>query len=256
MTLPPEAYGFLVLVVGVASFLNGAAGFGFAVVAVAGFTLLLDPKVALIVMSTITPLLTTVQLRRHWHYRGVATRLRVLLATAMIGSAIGTQLLIVLPSYILAILLGLFALWYALSSLRSGPLVLAPELERYAAPGVGLVAGIVNGTIGASGPVLGSYLLAIGLKGREWVFAISSAFWIMSLVRVTTLSIAGQYQVEIVLLGLGLAVPAYLAQAGGFVVQARFSVETFQRVVVFVLLGASANLLWRGIGQALATLHM
>lgn len=252
--LPPEAYGFLVLVVAVASFLNGAAGFGFAVVAVAGFTLLLDPKVALIVMSTITPLLTTLQLRRHWPYRGVTGRLRVLLAMSMIGSAIGTQLLIVLPSYVLAILLGVFALWYALSSLRRGPMLLAPERERYAAPGVGLIAGMVNGTIGASGPVLGSYLLAIGLKGREWVFAISVAFWTMSLVRVSTLAIAGQYRIEIVLLGLGLAIPAYVAQAGGFAVQTRFSAETFQRVVVFVLLGASANLLWRGIGQAITAL--
>lgn len=255
MTLPPEAYGFLVLVVAVASFLNGAAGFGFAVVAVAGFTLLLDPKVALIVMSTITPLLTTLQLRRHWPYRGVTTRLRALLATAMMGSAIGTQLLIVLPSFVLAILLGLFALWYALSSLRRGPILLAPERERYTAPGVGLVAGVVNGTIGASGPVLGSYLLAIGLKGREWVFAISIAFWIMSFVRVTTLAISGQYQPETVLLGLALSVPAYVAQAGGFAIQTRFSAETFQRVVVVVLLGASANLLWRGVGQALVALQ-
>lgn len=85
---------------------------------------------------------------------------------------------------------------------------------------------------------------AIGLKGREWIFAISIVFWSMSFVRITTLAIAGQYRLEIVLLSFALAAPAYVAQAGGFAVQTRFSPETFQRIVLLILLVASANLLW------------
>ncbi len=254
MIFAPETYLFLVVVVLGAAFLNGAVGYGFAVVAVGGFAFVLDPKIGIIVLSLITPVLTTLQLRRHWAFRGVTRRIPVLIAAAMVGSVLGTQLLIILPSYVLAILLAIFALWYAVSSIRRGPMRLPPERERYAAPPVGLLAGIVNGTVGASGPVLGSYLLAIGLRGREWVFAISLVFWSMSFVRTTTLAATGQYQAEIVLLGLALAVPAYLAQRGGFAMQARLSAETFQRVILIVLLLSGANLLWRGIGQALASL--
>ena len=254
VSLAPEGYLYLGLVVLVAAFLNGAAGYGFAVVAVAGFAFVLDPKVGIIVMSLITPILTTLQLRRHWPFRGITARLRVLLGAALVGSAVGTQFLIILPSFVLSIFLGLFALWYAVSSIRRGPMHLAPERERLAAPGVGFIAGIVNGTVGASGPVLGSYLLAIGLKSREWIFAISIVFWSMSFVRITTLAIAGQYRLEIVLLSFALAAPAFVAQAGGFAVQTRFSPETFQRIVLLILFVASANLLWRGFGQAIAAL--
>jgi uncharacterized protein len=254
VTFPPEVYAFLVVVVCAAAFLNGAAGFGFAIGAVAGFSLVLDPKLGIILLSVITPVLSSLQLRRHWQFRAVTSRMRALLVAGLIGSVVGTQLLIILPSWVLAVLLGLFALWYVTSSLKRGPMRLAPRHERYAAPIVGFVGGVVNGTVGASGPVLGSYMLAVGMKGREWVFAISLSFFTMSCIRVATLGIAGQYQVEIVVLGLALAVPAYFLQAAGFAVQARFSIEAFQRIVLIVLLAASVNLLWRGISQALASL--
>jgi len=254
MTFAPEVYVLLVAVTLGAGFLNGAAGYGFAFVAVIGFALVLDPKLAVIVISLITPVLTTVQLRRHWAFRRVTGRLKALLAASMVGTVLGTQLLIFLPSYVLAIVLAIFALWYAISSIRGGPRLMSARVERYAGPPVGLLAGIVNGTVGASGPVLGSYLLALNLKGRDWIFAISLVFWTMSLVRMVALAATDQYRLEIVLLGLGLAVPAYLAQLGGFAMQARLPADTLQRIILLILLLSGANLLWRGLNQAVAAL--
>ena len=251
MTFSPEVYIFLVTVVTAAAILNGATGFGFAIVFVAGVAAVLDPKVGIIVLSLVTPVLTSFALYRHRAYRAVTSRLWMLLVFAIVGSVIGTQILIVLPSYILAILLGIFVFWYALSSIRTGAMQLDPRWERYASPAVGLLGGVVNGTVGASGPVIGSYLVAIGLKGRDWIFAITVIFWTMSVIRVATLAIAGQYTADVVLLGLGLAVPAYLFQAVGFRIQGRFAVDTLQRLILVILLVASAILLWRGIAQFL-----
>jgi uncharacterized membrane protein YfcA len=253
MTFAPEVYLFLVIVVLVAAFLNGAAGYGFAFVAVVCFAFVLDPKVGIIVISVITPVLTTLQLHRHWAFRGVTRRIAALLAGSVVGTVVGTQLLIILPGYVLSLLLAGFAVWFAVSSMRRGPMKLSAARERYAAPPVGLIAGIANGTVGASGPVLGSYLLAIGLKGRDWVFAISVVFWAMSLIRAVTLGVTGQYHLEIVLLGLALSVPAYVAQAGGFAMQARLSAEAFQRIILVILLVSGANLLVRGLSQAIAS---
>ena len=253
MTFAPEQYVLLVAVVLVAGFLNGAAGYGFAFVSVIGFALVLDPKLAVIVISLITPVLTSVQLHRHWAFRGVTWRIKALLAASLVGTVLGTQLLIVLPSYALAIMLAVFALWYAISSIRRGPRLMSARVERYAGPPVGLLAGILNGTVGAAGPLLGDYLLALNLKGRDWVFAISVVFWAMSLVRMAALAATDQYRLEIVLLGLGLALPAYLAQLGGFALQARLPAEILQRIILLILLLSGLNLLWRGVSQALAT---
>ena len=248
----PEADATIVAVVIAAAILNGAVGYGFAVVAVAGFAFVIDARTGIILLSVITPILTTLQLRRHWPARAVAGRIRPVWVIAVLGSFVGTQLLIILPAFVLAIALGVFALWYAISSLHRGPMRLAPDRERLVAPGVGLLAGVMNGAVGASGPVLGSYLLAIGLRGREWIFAISFVFWVMSIVRGLTLAVAGAYGPGLVPFGLGLAVVAAISQAGGFAIQRRFSPGTFQRIILVVLLLASANLLVRGIIEAIA----
>jgi len=245
---------FLAFVIFVASIVNGVAGFGFALVAVAALAVILEPRPAVVLVSLITPLLQTFQLRYHWAFRSVAGRLVPMLAASLVGTVIGANLLVVLPGFVLAIALGLFALWYVIGSLRKEPMRLTETTERRIAPAVGGLAGISNGALGASGPILGSYLLAIGLTGRQFVFAISITFAAMSAIRLGTLAVLGEYTVPVVLLGVGLALPAWLGQRAGFWLQGWLSAQAFQRVILVALLAASANLLVRGITQAVEAL--
>jgi uncharacterized membrane protein YfcA len=244
----------LALVVFIASVVNGVAGFGFALVAVAALAVVIEPRFAVIVVSLITPQLQTFQLRYHWAYRSVARRLVPMVAASLIGTVIGSNLLVVLPGFVLAIGLGLFAVWYVIGSLRREPMRLTESAERRVAPLIGGLAGVSNGALGASGPILGSYLLAIGLTGRSFVFAISLTFATMSVVRLGTLAVLGAYTLPLVLLGIGLTVPAWVGQRVGFWLQGWLSAQAFQRVILVALLAASANLLFRGITQAIDAL--
>lgn len=237
-----------------ASVLNGIAGFGFALVAVAAMAVVVEPKPAIVIMSLITPVLVSAQMHYHWAFRGVVKRLPAVLLGATVGAIGGTQLLIVLPGYVLAIALALFALWYVLDSWRREPRTIAANTERRIAPGVGLVAGVTNGSLGASGPILGSYLIAIGLRGREFIFAISTVFAVMSAVRIPNLMAASEYTMPIVLLGLALTVPAYLGQRAGFWLQRRLSPVRFQQAIQVILFIASAYLLYSGITDAVDAL--
>lgn len=244
----------LAAVVFVAAGVNGVAGFGFALVVVASLAIVLEPRPAVVLLSLITPAVQTFQLRHHWQFRSVAGRLAPMLAASVVGTVIGSNLLVILPNYALAIALGLFTLWYVIGSLRKSPMLVTARTERRIAPAVGALAGVSNGTLGASGPILGSYLLAIGLTGRQFVFAISLTFMVMSMMRVATLATLGEYTPAVVLLGLGLALPAWAGQRMGFWLQGRLSAAAFQRVILVALLAASANLLFRGITQAFEAL--
>lgn len=250
MEIDPALVLALAVIMVVAAVLNGVVGFGFAMVAVAGMAALLEPKPAVVLMSVITPVLTATQLRYHWAYRRVARRLPAVLLGATAGAVVGTRLLIVLPGFVLAIALGTFALWFAVRSLRGEPRQLASTVERRLAPGVGFVAGVTNGSLGASGPILGSYLIAIGLRGREFVFAISVIFSVMAVVRVATLGVADEYTAAVVALGLGLAVPAYLGQRLGFRLQGRLSPVAFRQAILVMLFAVSSYLLYHGISDA------
>jgi uncharacterized membrane protein YfcA len=244
----------LAAVVFVAACVNGVAGFGFALVVVASLAVVIEPRPAVVLLSLITPVVQTFQLRHHWQFRSVAGRLVPMLVASAIGTIVGANLLLILPGYVLAIALGLFAVWYVVGSLRTTPMLVTSATERRIAPVVGALAGVSNGTLGASGPILGSYLLAIGLTGRHFVFAISLTFMVMSLIRLGALAILGAYTLDIVALGVGLALPAWLGQRIGFWLQSRLSAQAFQRVILIALLAASANLLYRGITQAIAAM--
>lgn len=244
----------LAIVVFVAAAVNGVAGFGFALVMVASLAVIIEPRPAVVLLSLITPAIQTFQLRYHWQFRSVSGRLVPMLAASVAGTIVGSHLLVILPGYALAIALGLFALWYVIGSLRKSPMLVTERTGRRIAPAVGALAGVSNGTLGASGPILGSYLLAIGLTGRHFVFAISLTFMVMSIVRLGTLALLGEYTALVIALGLGLALPAWAGQRLGFWLQKRLSPLAFQRVILVALLAASANLLYRGFTQAVAAL--
>jgi uncharacterized membrane protein YfcA len=79
------------------------------------------------------------------------------------------------------------------------------------------------------------------------------AFFSLSLVRIGVLGALGQYTMELVAVGLGLALPSILAQQAGLWFKGRLPERTLYRAVLAVLFVAGLNLLWRAIGSLAAT---
>ncbi len=247
MTLAAAApYLVLIGLIPIAAIVNGMVGFGFALLAVNALALVLDAKSGVIVMSLLAPMMSGLQL---WHHRRqlvIERRLWSMIVAALIGSIIGTQLLIVLPAEAVSIALGAFTLYYVASSLRRERQPMAHATQRWMGPFAGAIGGISNGALGASGPVFGTYLTAIGLRGAAFTVAISTAFFTMGLLRVGMLGALGQYTTPLLVLALVLAVPSILVQRIGFHLQGRLDKETLYRAVLVVLAIGGLNLLVRG----------
>jgi len=254
MDLGPTILVALVVAIFGAAFVNGTIGFGYALLAVNVLAVVLGAKDGIIVLSLLTPLVSALHI---WRYRRqVATlpRLRVLVLAAMIGAVVGTRILVLLPDYAISIALGLFTAFDALVELRGRRPPLGTIAERRLAPVAGFVGGVTNGTLGASGPVLGSYLIAIGLRGAEFAFAISVAFFAMSIVRTGALAVQDQYTTAAAWLALALLAPSVVGQRVGFWLRGRLAAATVERAVLIVLLLASLNLLYRGLEGLLAVI--
>jgi len=211
------------------------------------FANLLGSKEAVILMSLLTPLMAGLQLVRYRRFRPTWRRFRVLLAGAIVGSIVGTPLLVVLPGPAISIALGAFTVYYVLTSWREDRAPIASTTERRLAPVAGFVGGITNSTIGASGPVFGAYLVALGLRGSEFAFAISLSFFTMSILRASILGALQQYSLAFVTAALILFIPAVSMQRVGFFLHDRAPTRLLHRLVLVILLIASANLLWRGL---------
>jgi uncharacterized membrane protein YfcA len=252
VTLDPLTLGLLIAVVSVAAFINGTIGLGYALLGVNALAVVLGAKDAVIVISLLAPILSSVQAWYHRAHASTARRLRSLLLGAFIGSLAGVFLLIVLPAPAISLALGLFTVWYVVTALRVERPPMTGGAERRLAPLVGFVAGTTNGAVGASGPILGAYLTAIGLRGAEFAFGISLVFFSMSLVRLGTLAVLGQYTLALVVAAAVLVLPSLGAQRIGFWLQGRVPVRTLYRLVLLVLLVGSLNLIWRGLTGLLA----
>ena len=195
---------------------------------------------------TVPPSATGQLIKQRAHTPGFG-RIRSLFVAGLIGVPLGVALLTILPAHYIALLLGLFTLLFVGSGIRKVPFRLRPGQERVLSPLVGLTAGICNGTVGVSGPVLASYLLALNLPAATFGFTISVMFTALSLLRLVGLILSGALTPLLLWVGLGLIPLALLGQQVGFWLQARVSQESFRRGVLFLLFVAGIGLIQRGL---------
>lgn len=230
----------------IGGFVNGLIGIGFALFAVNFLAAALGVREGVIVMSILAPFPSGYQLwrtRAHWR---TWTRLRSLLAGGIAGSMLGAWLLVVLPAWAIQLGLGLFTVQFVVDQWRrSGPPI-SVVTERWVAPVAGFLSGMTNGALGASGPVAGSFLLAIGLSGRAFIFGASLIFVFQALVRITLFVIQAQYTTTLVLLAVALLIPTMGGQAIGLKLHGRMDAALFRRLLLAVLLVSAITLLVRG----------
>lgn len=254
MTIEPHVLMGLVLIVAIGAFVNGMIGFGFALLAVNALASVLGAKQGVVVMSLLTPTISGYQLWHNRRYLATWARLRSLLLGAVAGSFVGAQLLVLLPGWAIALALGAFTAEFVVETMRRERPPLALGTERRLAPIAVLVSGTTNGALGASGPVVGSYLIAIGLRGREFAFGISLVFFIQGLMRGALFLTLGQYTIPLVIAAATLIVPSMVGQQVGLLFQGRLNAAMFQRVVLVVLLISSVNMLLSGAQGLMAAI--
>jgi uncharacterized membrane protein YfcA len=249
-SIDPALLALLIAFILVGAMVNGLIGMGFSLIAVNIIAVALGTKEAVIVMTIVTPVTSGYQL---WLNRSAAPlwlRLRPIILGAFVGSLVGAQILVVAPAWVISLALGGFTVQFVVDRLRKDRPTMESARERRMGPFVGFVSGTTGGALGASGPVIGSFLLAIGLRGKEFVFAISLLFLLQGLFRGSLFALNGQYSEAVVLSGLAILVPALLGQQFGLRLRGRLDARMFQRILLAVLLISSANLLIRGLEGA------
>jgi uncharacterized membrane protein YfcA len=241
----------LVVAMFVAGGVSGLTGFGVGTVGSISLAILVGPKPAVILLSILTSFAAGAQVFKFRYELPAVRRLVWLLATALIGAIAGSYLLLWLSYSVLATLVGSFTLIYVLISLSGFRPSVGQRTERLLSPVLGLAAGVINSTVGSSGPVLGPYLLALGLSPAAFAVAISTAFLVMGIVRLATLASLNVYTWSVVAAALGLLVPTFCGQLTGFWLQTRVPKHIFERVVLALLALAAGYLVYKGVASAL-----
>ena len=228
-----------------AAIVKGAIGFGFPTLGTPLLALVVDVKTAVAVLVIPNMVMDGLQLRRSGPIGDAPRRLAPLLLFTMIGTVIGTKLLVALSPRAATMILGVFILGYVLLDLaRLSPRV-PPSWELTLAAPVGLAAGIMGGITNAPGTPIALYLVALGMEKKEFVRSIAFTFLVVKGVQLVTLIWYGLLVWSLALVSLGLAATGLAGFALGLKLQDRLDQRSFSRAVLIFLAALGVWLLVR-----------
>ena len=226
---------FSAVAVLVSAIVKGAIGFGFPTLSTPLLALVIDVKVAVAVLILPNIVMDSVQVARRGGVVDTARRLWVVIVFGMIGTVIGTWLLVLMPARLVTLTLGVFVvLFVVLNATPFSPRVPA-HWERWLSAPAGLIAGIVGGVTNVPGTALVVYFYALGMEKHEFVRSIALSFVIYKIVQLATLAWYGIMTWRLVPATLGLTVAALAGFAMGLRIQDRLDQAMFNRAVLVFL---------------------
>ncbi len=171
-----SALGLSLLTVLLASYIKGVIGFGFPLISTPILALFLEPRTAIVILILPNIVMDGIQTFRRPGLLLTLRRHAILLVCGIAGTFLGTQLLVWFSSQKLLLILGGFVLVFVALNLSRVRLRVAPGLERFLSPPIGLFAGVLGGVTNVPGTPLALYFYALGMDKTEFIRSIAFSF--------------------------------------------------------------------------------
>lgn len=216
------------------SAVKSISGMGLPLIAVPVISSVTDIETAVAVIAIPNLVINVAMAWRARDTRGQTRDLPMLGATGLIGGVVGTFALVNWSEEpLVAILVGVVVV-YVVTFVRSASFAIAPATSRRLAPVVGTGAGLLQGAIGISGPIVGSWIHSYRLPRRAHILSVTFIFSLAGLSQLVTLVAQGELDGRWLVAGLG-CVPALATIPFGERLRDRFSSQGFDRFVAAVI---------------------
>jgi uncharacterized protein len=231
------------VIIAVASFVMGLAGFGIGLVALAFLPFVMSPVVA-IVLTTLYALVFSIVILAPLRREIEPVQLTQLLIGTVLGTPLGVWGLAVLPAAVINRLIGVVLVTItALEWWRLNP-------RRLTAPGwgygAGVLAGVLGGAVGTPGPPVIVYAAAQDWTPRAVKANLLAFFIVNQAVILVGYWWANLLDAEVLRLAVLLALPAFVGAAAGVALFNRIDAVRFRQIVFGVLFVSGVVLLLRG----------
>jgi uncharacterized membrane protein YfcA len=184
-----------------------------------------------------------------WRFRKSYREASILggfLICGLIGIIIGTRILIYVRVSILAGVLAAVVIAFILVSWFGRVPTMSRVMATRLGPLIGLACGVIQGSAGASGPIVTTYLVSSQLSRDGFLFAINAIFCVLDWTQfvslhlhLTTAAIWESALVVVVLVFAGMGL--------GFAIQKRIDDTIFRRAVLVMLACAAVGLVVRAL---------
>ena len=234
----------------VASFVKGATGLGFPLIATPMIALLLDIRTAVAILILPNLFMDSAQVIRDGFPFEIIRRFKALIAPTIVGVFLGTMVLVKTPLWALNFCLGVMVITFVVSNLLKFDFTVSARREQFLSPIIGLLSGFLNGVTNAAGPALSIYLYSLKLEKRTFVKSIATIFIttkLSQLVAVSTWNLFNWPTIKLSLLVLLFSLAGFYA---GIKAQDRVNQQTFNRGLLALLSVIGALLIVRSLTQA------
>lgn len=240
--------GICVLAILVGTFVKAVTGMGFPLIAIPVISLFVTVEDAVAVIALPNVIMNGVICWR-MRYEAPHTRdLPILAGAGVIGAVLGTALLVRLPEQVLMVGLAATVFAYVGYAASRPDTSLLPATTRRWSPAVGLVAGVMQGAVGISGPPVAAWIHAYRLTPGAFVFAVSLLFLVAGAAQLAVLVASSMITGPRLWLALG-ALPIVLGMIPlGEWLRGRLGAHRFDRAVLAALLLSGMSLVVRAFG--------
>ena len=223
--------------------MKGATGVGAPLVAVPLLTMFYDLQTAIVLFAIPNCVPNLWQGWRFRHHRLDNRFVTRLFVCGAIGTAIGTAMLISLPSKWLVLVLVLSVYSYVVFRLAQPRWQLSmPAAQSLVAP-VSAIAATLQGATGISAPVSVTFLNAMKLERASFISSISIFFLSVSAIQLPALMLLGLLTTDKLLLGTLALVPLFAGMPVGNLLARNLSRERFDQLILLGLTAVATRLL-------------
>lgn len=225
----------VVIAVGVGAFIKSITGMGLPPIAIPVLAIIVGPYDAIVIM-TLSTVVTNAFLA--WRYRDASVESRHLgsiIAAGVVGTPIGVYFLTTLSPTVVGLVLGVTVIIYVAFALLRPNVRIAHHTARRIAVPVGIAGGALQGATGLAGVVLASYIHALGIPPRAFVFMVTTLFSVFAAIQAGAFLVAGAYTTELIVASMLATAVAMVVLVFGTRLAPRVSPALFHRLVLAVL---------------------
>lgn len=218
----------------VGSVVKAVTGMGLPLIAIPIASLFVDVETAVVVIAFPNVLANAVLASRERSSYPATRDLPTLAGFGIAGAVVGTVVLVNVPEAplvvaLIAAILGYVVVFFAHPEFRTGA-----ERSRRLAPAVGGVAGLFQGGIGISGPIVAAWIHSYRLDRSAHILSVTSLFLVTGAAQLLVLVAAGELSGRVLATALA-CVPVLLSIPVGTRLRESVSARGFDLAVVALL---------------------
>lgn len=227
------------------SFVKAVTGMGFPLLAVPLATLAVGVEDAVVVVVLPNMLANVLLCYDARDGRGQTRDLKRILIPGVVSAAVGTVALVNLSEEPLLIALVITIVLFLGNTIARPDLHLTSEQSRRWSPLIGAAAGVMQGSVGISGPVVAGWYHGYRLPTQAFVYTMTLIFGVTGMVQVAVLAVSGEFTGQRLWVSALVLIPVFVTMPLGRYLRQRLAGPGFERAVLGVIAVSGLAIIYR-----------